>query len=582
MTDSSTGPARGTEELLEALERAQAEILSLRERTRFGLVWEEQPEQAEEMMKSKTPVLTHRKSLGISGKTSQDLHHVLIEGDNLHALTVLQSTHAGRVDLVYIDPPYNTGHEFAYNDKIIDENHRWRHSAWLSFMSKRLELAAELLADDGLIIISIDDHEQARLKLLCDQVFGSSNFLVCAPTIMNLKGNQSEFGFAGTHEYTLVYAKNIELARIGEFAVDEESVLHDWEEDEQGMWKRGAGLKATGEDGARERRPNLWFPLYVARDGEYVSPKRVAATDDEVWPTTGGKQMRWRWSIQAVESKSGDLIAAGSSPDWTIYKKQRPSLGDLPTRKPKSTLYSPAYSSTNGTNTLKRIMGDRVFPNPKPVDLIKDLVAIAATKSDAIVLDFFAGSGTTLHAVAELNAEDGGNRQAILVTNNESGICREVTLPRARAVLTGQWADGETRAPLPGSLSFYTTDFLPNRRNRDQAFLDFAARSADIIAVKEGAEAREVDEEGLTVLRGNERTVAIVTDSFDDHAEFAAAAARIAKEGDLRRAYVFTWSDDGVEAEIVEQWNGWEVRPLPAPLLAAIRRRIGQDSGGMK
>lgn len=581
MADSSTGPTRNAEELLQALERAQTEILALRERTRLGLVWEEQPEQVEEVMKSKTPVLTYRKGLGISAERSHDPHHVLIEGDNLHALTVLQSTHAGRIDLIYIDPPYNTGHEFIYNDKIIDKEHRWRHSAWLSFMSKRLTLAAELLADDGLIVISIDDNEQARLKLLCDAVFGAANFVVCAPTIMNLKGNQDQFGFAGTHEYTLVYAKNIATTVLGEFEVDEEAMLDEWQEDEHGWWKQGAGLKATGGNGPRSMRPNLWYPLYVAEDGSYVGPKRRHKTDDEVWPITNGQEMSWRWSAATAEEKNYDLIAAGASPTWTIYKKQRPSLGDLPTRKPKSTLYSPAYSSTNGTNTLKRIMGDRVFPNPKPVDLIKDLVAIAATKSDAIVLDFFAGSGTTLHAVAELNAEDGGNRQAILITNNESGICREVTLPRAKAILTGKWADGESRKPLPGSLSFYTTDFLPNRRNRDQAFLDFASRSADIIAVKESAHAREITEPALTVLRGSERTIAIVTDSFDDHAEFVAAAGRIAKKGEMRRAYVFTWSDDGVEAEIVEQWRGWEVRPLPAPLLSAIRRRIGKDFRGM-
>jgi hypothetical protein len=151
-----------------------------------------------------------------------------------------------------------------------------------------------------------------------------------------------------------------------------------------------------------------------------------------------------------------------------------------------------------------------------------------------------------------------------------------------RGILTGVYPDGKVRDPLPGSLSFYETDFLPNRRNRDQAFLDFAARSSDIIAVKEGAHAREVTEEALTVLRGNGRTVAIVTDSFDDHTGFAAAAGRIAKKGDVRRAYVFTWSDDGVEAEIVEQWKGWELRPLPAPLLSAIRRRMNEDSGGLK
>jgi adenine-specific DNA-methyltransferase len=554
-----------------------AEIVALRERVAeleagatLGLNWREIPEDVERLLVEEVPVLTHVKNLDVSGQEPGDVSHILIEGDNLHALHTLQATHKGRVDAIYIDPPYNTGNEFIYNDKLIDKENRWRHSAWLSSMHKRLVLASELLAETGLIAISIDDNEQARLKLLCDAVFGAANFVVCAPTIMNLKGNQDEFGFAGTHEYTLVYAKSLPQATIGEFAVDDEVVMDEWEEDEHGWWKQGAGLKATGTNGPRTKRPNLWYPLYVAKDGFYVTPKRKKKSDDEVWPITNGQEMSWRWSAATAEEKGYDLIANGSSPNWTIYKKQRPALGDLPTKKPKSTLYSPAYSSTNGTNVLKRVMGDRVFPNPKPVDLIKDLLAIMTKKDGAVVLDFFAGSGTTLHALAQLNADDGGTRRCILVTNNEGGICRDVTQPRCKAVLTGKWADGK-HEPLPGSLRFYTMSFMKRRRNPDRMRMDVAAHTVDLVAVREMVVDEVKVSDDLAMLFGDGRSIAVVPTFDADHKAVCALADKQVRDGDERRAYLFTWNSHGIEPEVAALWPGWEVQPLPAEMLAELR-----------
>ncbi len=553
------------------------EVVALRERiaeleagVTLGLNWREIPEDVERLLVEEVPVLTHVKSLDLKGELPSDSSHVLIEGDNLHALYTLQATHKGRVDVIYIDPPYNTGNEFIYNDTLIDKENRWRHSAWLSFMHKRLVLAADLLTDEGIIFISIDDNEQARLKLLCDEVFGAANFIVCAPTVMNLKGNQDQFGFAGTHEYTMVYAKNIGQAFVGKFPVDDEVVMYEWEEDEHGWWKQGAGLKATGANGPRAKRPNLWYPLYVAQDGSYVSPKRQKKSDDEIWPITNGQEMSWRWSAATAETKSYDLIANGSSPNWTIYKKQRPDLGDLPSKKPKSTLYRPEYSTTNGTNILKKVLGDRVFPNPKPVDLIKDLITISTKKEGAIVLDFFAGSGTTLHAVAQLNAEDGGTRRCILVTNNENGICRDVTQPRCKAVLTGKWADGK-HDPLPGSLRFYMTSFMKRRRSPDRMRLDVAAHTVELVAVREMAADTVKVSDDLAILYATATTIAVVPTIDVDHKAAHADASKKVRDGDTCRAYLFTWSNQGIEPEIAALWPGWEVLPLPAEMLAELR-----------
>jgi adenine-specific DNA-methyltransferase len=555
------------------LQLARQRLAELERGQKLGLVWRDIPEDVETLLRVEIPVLLHEKELDVSGAVSSDLAHILIEGDNLHALHVLQATHSGKVDAIYIDPPYNTGNEFRYNDRLIDRENPWRHSAWLSFMSKRLSLARELLADHGVIAISIDDNEQARLRLLCDEVFGASNFIVCAPTVMNLKGNQDQLGFAGTHEYTIVYARDISNVNLGKFAVDDEAMLDEWQEDEYGWWKQGAGLKATGANGPRSKRPNLWYAMYVARDGSYVSSVRKKSSDDELWPVTSGKEMSWRWSATTAEEKSSDIIALGSSPNWTIYKKQRPELGDMPSKKPKSTLYRPEYSSTNGTNTLKKLLGDRVFPNPKPVDLIKDIIRIACPNQNGVVLDFFAGSGTTLQAVAQLNLEDGGSRRCILVTNNEENICQEVTIPRIKAVLTGKWSDGK-RTPFPGSLVFYRTEFVKRSKSPDRMRTEISKHTVDLIAVKEGVSRTISRNSSIALLKAASATVAVVPGLDPDHIKLRMTADKKVEEGDKKIVYLFTWGDNGVEEEISSLWAGWEVNPLPAEMLAALRRLV--------
>ena len=587
MTDSAGSGTNGVRELREALEEARAENARLKSRTRFGLVWENQPEDVEQLMAARLPVLSHNKRLEVPGGLPGDRHHLLIEGDNLHALTVMQATHAESVDVIYIDPPYNTGNDFTYNDTLIDSDHRWRHSAWLSFMEKRLRLAQTLMTESGLIFISIDDNEQAHLRLLCDAIFGEKNFVAMFVWQKKRKGSHLSKTVRQLTEYVLCYARNkssdLTLSGPPAKAGQRQPIVK--RVNPVGTLTFPPGCDVGAPDGTYKAQAFGSGDMKV----ELLEPVVVA---EGVLKTPAKMRARFTWSQDyldrqlAAGTTVGFSAPRGRSSGWkpTVLKHDQ---GSKVLRPPS--LLSKDWSPEVGTNEdgseeLEAVFGERdVFDFPKPTSLIRYLVrAAAGANPDAVVLDFFAGSGTTLHAVADLNSEDGGSRQAILITNNENGICRDITHPRAKAVLTGKWADGEKRDPLPGSLSFYTTDFLANRRNRDQAFLDFAARSADIIAVKEGAHAREVADNALTVLRGNGRTVAIVTDSFDDHAGFAAAAGRIAKKGEVRRAYVFTWSDDGVEAEIVEQWKGWEVRPLPAPLLSTIRRRMNQDSGGMK
>ncbi len=352
--------------------------------------------------------------------------NIYISGDNIDALKHLVKSYANKIKCIYIDPPYNTGNDgFVYNDKFnlsvekivdvldINEDEAKRifnmtntksnsHSAWMTFMYPRLYIAKQLLREDGVIFISIDDNEQSQLKLLCDNIFGEENILGMLPTIMYLKGNNDEYAFSGTHEYTIVYAKDKENSTVYQLEIDD-NTEDSWEEDESGYFKKGANLKSTGVNAPRDKRPNLFFPIYINRDDNSISVIRRKENDLEVYPITNGQEMSWRWSKEKFITQPNDVIVIINDNEVSLYKKQRPSLGELPTSKPKSTLYKPEYSSGNGTERIKKLFNFKAFSNPKPVSLLYDLLQIGVSDND-VVLDFFGGSSTTADAVLCLNA----------------------------------------------------------------------------------------------------------------------------------------------------------------------------------
>lgn len=456
-----------TQKLQKELEKLKKENANLKKKKKFGLVWEEREREINIDDGEYYPYLI-QKGEGFGFNNGDSNKNILIEGDNYHALEILQYTHKGKIDVIYIDPPYNTGKkDFKYNDKWIDENDGFRHSYWLSFINKRLRLAKKLLKKGGLVFISIDDNEVSYLKILCDDIFnattkinGKSNFIGCLPTIMNLKGNNDQFGFSGTHEYTLVYTNNVQECIINEFEVDEEEVEKKWNIDKDGWYKKGRTIVASGAEKFREDRELSFFPVLVKNekielisDEEYVKiydKQKKVFNDDfvdrlvEKYVTLGyevilprdtktKKYLRWEWGfdgkfktdineIMVVRNKKGNI---------TLYKKQRPELGDMPTKKPKSTLYRPSYSSGNGTNLLAELVGDNDFDNPKPIELIKDFVHLSRNlNKETIFLDFFAGSGTLAHAVMDKNYEDERLDKYIIVTNNENNIAEDITHQR--------------------------------------------------------------------------------------------------------------------------------------------------------
>lgn len=372
-------------------------------------------------------------------KNPETTENLYIEGDNLEVLKLLRQNYYGAIKMIYIDPPYNTGNDFVYNDNykmnkyksdqeegnISDLGERYTvnskssnkyHANWLNMMYPRLKVAKDLLRHDGIIFISIDDNELDNMKKICNEVFGEINLIAILPTIMNMKGNNDQFGFAGTHEYTLVYIKDKSSIEDlnGVDLTDEDKKEYNLV-DEKGFYKQGATLMRTGEAGAREKRPRGYYPIYVSKDLKRLSIDRKDITDYEIYPKTKeGKDMSWRRSKENLANNSGEFIIKNNNGNISFYKKQRLEEDIIKGKKAKTLFYKPEYSSGNGTSVVKELLHGRIFNNPKPIALIIDFIKIGMGKND-IVLDFFSGSATTAHAVMKLNNQDCGNRKYIMI-----------------------------------------------------------------------------------------------------------------------------------------------------------------------
>ena len=371
--------------------------------------------------------------------------NLYIEGDNLEVLKLLEEGYLRKVKMIYIDPPYNTGKDsFVFRDNrtqseeemnegigLFDEEGNRQlsksfikntetggrfHSRWCSMIYPCLKLARDLLTDDGVIFISIDDHEVANLKKICDEIFGEGNFLYQLSVVNNLNGNDNSSGMMETQEYCFLYAKNKAQAIIGVLPLDDED-SSDWQIDEFGYWKVGRCLKATGINAPREARPNLFFPVFINEETlEFTVDEKVGTEWYHLIPLTEGKEMRWYWSKETFINEHNEVIVKKTNEGYSLYKKQRPSLGDMPSKRGKTTFYSPKYANANSNAEIKRLFeGKKLFDYSKATQLIKDFVCIGNVSKEDIILDFFSGSATTAHAVMQLNAEDGGKRKFIMV-----------------------------------------------------------------------------------------------------------------------------------------------------------------------
>lgn len=429
-------------------------IKLLRSQKKYGLVWEDKPEDAEQRMVNEQPVLVEVPERAILSDDAEAPNHILIEGDNLEALTALSYTHAGKIDVIYIDPPYNTGNkDFSYNDTFIDRENGYRHSMWLSFMDKRLEISKNLLSSRGTIFISIDDNELSQLKLLCDEIFGERNFIACPVRRRRKSQANLSKNISTIHEYVLIYRKNIE---------------HELNKVEANL-----DLDSFKNPDNDPRGPYTTMPC-TNRGGTKYSV---------VTPTGNVIEDEWRFKKQTYDQLFEDnriVFPRGGKgkPRYKLFLSEKQRGGVIP-----NSWWDELESNQEGAALLKQILGEDAFSNPKPVGLITFIEKLSTLK-DSTILDFFAGSGTTLHATMQLNAEDGGHRRCILATNNENGICENVTYERNRRVIQGYTTPKGEKVPglTRNNLRYYKTKFV-SRDKSPKNLRNLMALSTDMLCI---------------------------------------------------------------------------------------------------
>ena len=492
------------DEVLQAIHEIENE-LSLK---KYGLIWEEHEEDIDVQMKTHIPVFTEIKENEVIGDTDNNKINFLLEGDNLHSLKLLEKTHKGEIDLIYIDPPYNTGGtDFKYNDDYVEKEDIYRHSKWLSFMSQRLRVARKLLSTEGAIFIQINDIELAQLKILCDEILGEENFLnvisVNMKNVAGASGGGEDKKFKKNCEYILVYAKEYSTLPLfnGSYVYTEISDLVQQYLDEGKSWKYTTVLVDSGEKeyyGSTVDGDGNEIKVYTRKNVQTLSIRQIAERDGitqkeayhkygiDVFRTTNAQSsirtrvMDYR-KEQAIEEdvisieyipKTGrnkgkvyEQLYKGDVCNLFVWLRDTSEVIDGVLYK--KDLQGTYWDATPGTKNLTK-EGNVEFSNgKKPVDLIKEIVGLYPSK-DITVLDFFAGSGTTGHAVLSLNEEDSGTRRFILCTNNENNICMEKTYIRMLNVIKGYVTDkGKAFDGLGGNMKYYRTTMIPREIEED-------------------------------------------------------------------------------------------------------------------
>ena len=532
-----------------------AEINRLKKHKKYGLVWEHKTEKVIEDFETQQPYLEEVTDKRIEDAPGEQTN-LIIEGDNFEALSILNYTHAGKVDVIYIDPPYNTGNkDFIYNDNYVDAEDEFRHSKWLSFMESRLKLAKNLLKDGGIIFISIDEHEQAALKMVCDECFGESNKLGTISVVNNLKGRSDDKFFATAHEFLLAYSNNSRKSMIMGLPMSDDSRKEYKYKDDISKYKE-VSLQKTGKNSRRIDRPNMYYPVYYNSLKHAFSLERRTSNDIEILPTKiNGHEGCWRWGKETFnDKKDTELVAKKINTTWRIYVKMRDTVEGLPrTIRPKTIFIDPKYDTGSGGRSLKDICGPECpFQSPKPVEYLKDIIRISGNDS-LIILDFFAGSGTTGQAVLELNKEDGGHRQFILCTNNgDKGsdsvkIAEDITYPRVKTVITGKRQDGSKYSDgIPANLRYYKINHRKKKPSIDANRQDIVAYMENIIQVKENAYKQLEINEDFAIYESDEKYVGLVFEPFSIEEVIANLKEQNAEKRPVK-LYVFSYSRDAFE-----------------------------------
>lgn len=547
------------------------ELELLKEQKKFGLVWEEKTEEVVDLCKTKAPILKPVPKMSVKGGGDEQ-RHILIEGDNYHSLQVLNYTHKGKIDVIYIDPPYNTGAKnWKYNNDYVEKEDAFRHSKWLSMMDQRLRLARSLLKDDGVLICAIDDNEHANVVLLLRNTF--PNHRVDSITIVhNPRGVQGK-NFSYIHEYAVfVIPENKKV--IGDKILEEKDV-------------RISNLRNWGGESLRIDAKNCFYPIVIF-DDKIVDFGDVALDDFHpksanekqkdgsiyVWPIDeGGVERKWRYARQSVEGVK-DILSVERSRKGDMQIMITKGYGTYKTVWDEKKYDANIY----GTKLLREILPAVDFDFPKSLHNVYDCVfAVVKDLPNSIILDFFAGSGTTGHAVMDLNREDGGSRQFILCTNNENnngnghgGVAESVCQPRIKKVMGGyrKNGDGEKVEGLGGGLEYLKTELVDVENVSDvsdKKRLKFTHEAGHVIALKENA-FTELEKNGWYQIFSNDNNK-IVGIYFRENLDKLEDLEQKILDKEEVKLYIFShgssddWKNDYAEYENVV------VEDIPEPIL---------------
>lgn len=511
------------DESLMAINQIERELTA----KKYGLVWEEHEEEVDVKMQTHIPVFTEVKEKEIVGDSDSDECNFLLEGDNLHSLKLLEKTHKGKIDVIYIDPPYNTGNkDFIYDDDVVNKEDGFIHSKWLSFISERIRSARNLLSNEGCILISINDKEVAQLKLLCNEIFGEKNFV--SMFVWHINGNTSNSDkINNIQEYVICYAKNKDDLIIND-VVDPNTDTNSkvYKDIDNTIVKNGyknppsyiflpEGFPCEIEKGfiAKDSHVESFMNEvksigYISRDlkGKYKYNYPIRCDDMVIenfklkqpcrvfsgWSNNGKCQRFIENDFKPLIENDGSELSFYITQNGVIfYKKKKNNYSNIV-----------SILENMGTTQSNKFFLESIgidFSFPKPVTLIKYLLSLF-TKKISIVLDFFAGSGTTGQAVMELNQEDGGNRHFILCTNNENNICEEVTYQRLKTVITGKRKDGSTYSDgLPANLKYYKTDFVA--KDSEEIYDDLLEHIKEMIQLQYGI---KIDKQKYVIIMDDE------------------------------------------------------------------------------
>jgi len=599
-------------------------IEKLEKRKKYGLVWDEERtrEEFELAAQNSLPVLEEVPEKAINTDPEQPTH-ILIEGDNYHALSVLNYTHGESVDVIFIDPPYNKGisgsNDFRYNDRFVDNEDAFRHSKWLSFMDKRLRLARNILKSTGVIFMTISDDEVHHLRCLMDEIFGEENFVANVVWQKKQSPQNDATYLSDMHDHILVYAKKAKKNKkdpegwqISFLKRTEKQNARAGNPDND---PRGAWISSDYTcNKTAEQRPNLYYPL--------INP----FTKKKVYPS---RQRVWRYekSTHEIHVKENRIWWGANGEGFPRLKK---FVSDLQKGIVPSTWWERELVGDNqeARSELREILNDENvdFDTPKPVRLIKHILSIATQAGgDEIIVDFFAGSGTTAHAVLELNEEDGGNRQSILITNNENKIMTEICYPRVKRVIEGyefvgsdkkllfeeklglshlkkiesvlaeyekirqvnesdfgqirgEFKDNTLRLwgiknfdgfkdGLGGNLKYFRTSFVPSEPSDENKEL-LTRQSVEMLCLREGTFEFVTETDVWKIFKNNQRYTAILFDqlSISDLKE------ELEKLDKPVSVYVFSLEDDNFASEFADMKDKVKVCAIPEAILRVYRR----------